>query len=467
MRTGAPAPEAGGIWSPALRQMTVGLVLVITLVAFEALAVATVMPSAERDLGGLRLYGWTFSAFLLASLVGITWAGEACDRQGPARPLVAGLALFATGLAIGGLAPEMWVLVLGRGVQGLGAGAVPSVAYVTIGRGYDERLRPQMFAVLSSAWVVPGLVGPAIAGSIAEYLSWRVVFLGLLPIVGAAAMLTIPALRRIAPVEGVARPEGRVPGALQLSFGAGLVLAGLASGSPIIAAPLAVAGVAIALHALVRLLPPGSLRAAPGLPAAIAGNGLLNFAFFGAEAFVPLMLTSQRDRSPVFAGLALTAASLTWATGSWTQARMSDTWERRSMVRAGFLLVAIGIAAVAFVLWHAVPVAVVPLAWGVAGLGMGLAYPSFSLITLAHAGDGEEGRASSSLKLNEVLCSAMGTGIGGAIIAAGEAGGWEGGSMAAVFAFAAAVAASGVLLAARLPGLRPAAHSGAERVPAT
>ena len=127
------------------------------------------------------------------------------------------------------------------------------------------------------------------------------------------------------------------------------------------------------------------------------------------------------------------------------------------MVRTGFALVAVGIGAVALVLWHAVPVVVVPRAWGVAGLGMGLAYPSFSLITLARAGDGEEGRASSSLKLNEVLCAAMATGIGGAIIAAGESRGWEGGSMALVFALTGAIAAAGVLLAARLPGLRPAA----------
>lgn len=118
-RTDAASIDGIGLWSGARRPLTIGLVLVVTLVAFEALAGATVMPSAERDLGGLRLYGWTFSAFLLASLVGIAWAGGECDRYGPARPLAAGLALFACGLTISGLAPQMWVLVIGRGVQGL------------------------------------------------------------------------------------------------------------------------------------------------------------------------------------------------------------------------------------------------------------------------------------------------------------------------------------------------------------
>jgi len=451
-----PSTEMPGIWSGATRPLTIGLVLMLTLVAFEGLATATVMPSAERELGGLRFYGWTFSAFLLASLVGITWAGDACDRYGPARPLAAGLALFGAGLVVGGAAPEMWALVLGRGIQGLGGGVVPSVVYVTIGRGYDERLRPQMFAVLSSAWVVPGLVGPAIAGAIAEYVSWRAVFLGLLPIVAFAAALTVPALARIAPAERAQEPERRVLGALELVAGAGIVLAGLAASRAFVAAPVAAIGVVVSVHALLRLLPRGSLWAARGLPAVIAGNGLLNMAFFGAEAFIPLMLTTQRGQSAVFAGLALTAASLTWAAGSWLQARMTDRWERAAMVRGGLLLVAAGLVLVALVAWEPVPVAVVPLAWAAGGLGMGLAYPSFSLITLAHAGDGEEGRASSSLKLNEVLGAAMGAGVGGAIVAAGDDTSWERLSMALVFLLAAGVAAAAVAVTPRLPSLRRA-----------
>lgn len=452
-RTDAVVQDGIGLWSGARRPLTIGLVLVITLVAFEALAVATVMPSAERELGGLRLYGWAFSAFLLASLVGITWAGEQCDRYGPAPPLAAGLALFACGLAISGLAPEMWVLVIGRGVQGLGAGAVHSVAYVTIGRGYSERLRPQMFAVLSTAWVVPGLMGSAIAGVVAEYLSWRVVFLGLLPIVLVAAILTVRALRGLGPPDLVAPAEHRLRSALQLSAGAGIVLGGLATTSVIAAVSLVTLGGALAVPALRRLLPDGTLRAASGLPAAIAGNGLLNMAFFGAEAFVPLMTTS-RGQSPVFAGLALAASSITWTAGSWLQARTSEHWERRAVVRAGFVLVAAGVGGVALALWPVVPVAVVLVAWGFGGLGMGLAYPSFSLITLARATVGEQGKASSSLNLSEVLGSAIGAGVGGAIIAAGDAGGWERGSMGLVFAIMVAVATVGFLIATRLPSLR-------------
>src|SRR5437016_4651379 len=160
-----------GLLDAQRRALTVGLVLVITMVAFEALAVATALPKTVDDLGGVSLYGWAFSAFMLANLIGITVAGHQADARGPAPPLFAGLVLFGAGLVICGAAPSMVVVVAGRAVQGLGAGAVPAVAYVAIGRGYPEALRPRMFAVMSSAWVVPGIVGPGVAGFGAEALS--------------------------------------------------------------------------------------------------------------------------------------------------------------------------------------------------------------------------------------------------------------------------------------------------------
>ena len=185
--TAATSP-AGGIWTPAYRPLTVGLVLAVTFVAFEALAVATILPVVGRHLGDLRLYGWVFSAFLLASLIGIVIAGTLADRVPLGRLMLAGLALFALGLIVGGTAPTMLVLVAGRAVQGLGAGVVPAVAYVAISRCYAEESRPRMFAVLSTAWVVPGLIGPGIAAVVAAAVGWRWVFLGLLPLVAAAGI---------------------------------------------------------------------------------------------------------------------------------------------------------------------------------------------------------------------------------------------------------------------------------------
>ena len=163
MSGSAMSGSAPGLWAPEHRGLTTGLVLSTTFIAAEALAVITIMPRVAADLGGLDLYGWVFSAFMLGSLVGTVAAGREADRVGPARPFLAGIALFVAGLATAGLAPSMDVLVAGRVLQGLGAGAIPAVAYVAIGHSLAERQRAQMMAVLSTAWVVPALIGPAAA----------------------------------------------------------------------------------------------------------------------------------------------------------------------------------------------------------------------------------------------------------------------------------------------------------------
>ena len=181
----------GGIFRGERAGLTIGLLMAVTIVAFEALAVSTVMPKAEEDLGNLALYGWVFSGFLLASVIGIAWAGEQADRYGPGRPLAIGMTLFTIGLLIAGLAPSMLILVAGRVVQGLGAGALPAIVYVVIGRGYSESLRPRMLAMLASAWVVPGFIGPAIGGAVAEWVSWRATFLMIVPLIPLSALLTL------------------------------------------------------------------------------------------------------------------------------------------------------------------------------------------------------------------------------------------------------------------------------------
>ncbi|HEX5148660.1 MAG TPA: MFS transporter, partial [Candidatus Limnocylindrales bacterium] len=163
-----PGHRPDSLWSPSRRPLTVGLVLTITLVASEALAVATAMPVVARDIGGLSLYGWVFSAFFLGSLIGISVVGGLIDERGIVVPFVGGLVLFGVGLFICGLAPSMETIVVGRFIQGLGGGAVPPVAYVAIGRSLPDRLRPHMFAIMSAAWVLPGVAGPAIAGLIDE-----------------------------------------------------------------------------------------------------------------------------------------------------------------------------------------------------------------------------------------------------------------------------------------------------------
>lgn len=440
--------------------LTTGLLMAVTIVAFEALAVGTVMPRAEEDLGHLELYGWAFSGFLLASVVGIAWSGQQADRHGPARPYGLGLALFGVGLLVAGMAPSMAVLVAGRVIQGLGAGALPAVVYVVIGRGYPEEARPRMLAMLASAWVIPGFIGPAIGGAVAEWVSWRATFLMIVPLLPLVGALSLPSMARLGP-PGTEPGRSNLRQAVQLSAGAGIALAGVATGNPLAIALLVAAGTAVGFPALRALLPAGTLRAKPGLPAAIAGNGFLNMAFFSADAFIPYLLTTHRGYSTFVAGLALTSATISWTAGSWIQERIANRTSRAKRAAAGGALVMAGLAATSFAISDGVPGALVALTWAVAGLGIGIAYPTFSLEMMASTPAGREGETSSAMKLTETLAGAAGIGIAGGLVAAGESGGWDGPALAGVFLFAGAAGLFTVIIARRLSG------AGAEEHPRT
>ncbi len=410
------------IWKPPIRRLTLGLSLVVVATAFESLAVATILPTATTQLGGLALYGWAFSAFMLANLVGISVGGSQSDRAGPSPVFVVGVLLFAAGLVVSGVAPSMPVLVGGRALQGFGAGLLSAVAYASIAQAYAVDLQPRMLATLSSAWVVPGLIGPGLAGLVAERASWRWVFLGLVPLPALATGLVLPALRRLPVAAGPAEGGGRTWAAVTLGFGASVGLIGIGLPAWEFALPLLLAGSVLAVRGLRPLMPAGTWVARAGLPAAVASMALLNFAFFGTEAFVPLALSRVRHASVLLSGASLTAAALTWTLGAWLPVRLAARVGRRRIISTGLGVLGAGLLGTLSLLEADVPPACAVVVWGVAGLGMGLAFTATAAAVLETAAPGQAGLASASLQLAQVLGAALATGAGGAIVAAPFAG---------------------------------------------
>ncbi|MFC6884177.1 MULTISPECIES: MFS transporter [Actinomadura] len=412
---GAARSRREGVLSARYRAPTLGIVLVVTMEAFESMAVGTVMPATARDLDGLSLYAWGFSATLIASLLATVLAGGWVDRSGPARPMLTGLSGFVAGLVIAGTAPHMGVFVLGRAVQGLGTGVTLVAVYVVIARVYPDGLRPRVFAAMSAAWVLPSLLGPAVGGAVAEHAGWRWVFLGLVPIVVPAGLILVPTLRRIRPSARGAEPvgAGRYLAAVAVAGGAGVLLYGLQHlGWTTV--PIAAAGLAGLAYGLPRLLPAGALRLGRGLPSVVLARGLLSGAFFGTDVFVPLALTSLHGFSATEAGLVLTAGALGWSASSQYQGRSSRP--RAFFVLAGAVAVTAGIAATTVALqlsgWAAAP------AWTVGGAGMGLTIGSLSVLMLEYSPEEKQGANSSSLQIADSLGSSLVVGVAGALVAA-------------------------------------------------
>ncbi|SEL66005.1 Predicted arabinose efflux permease, MFS family [Pseudoxanthomonas sp. GM95] len=408
------APES--ILGPRYRATTIGMVALVSLTAFEALAVAAAMPTVAAALDGLSLYALAFGGTLATSVVGMTVAGRWSDRRGPAGALWRGLACFVAGLLLAGLAKTMPMLIVGRLVQGLGAGALSVALYVLVGRQYPEALRPRIFAAFSAGWVVPSLVGPALSGLVVEHLGWRWVFLAVPVLAAPAAWLLRPALASLTLPPAPNKPGQSAHWAIGAAVGVCALYLGAHQQGPG-AALTVLPALALLLASTWRLLPRGTLRGVRGLPSVIGLRGMAAAAFFGSEAFLPLVLSREHGLSPSWAGAALSVGALGWFFGSWYQGHRPAGADRQAIVRRGCALLGLGVAATATVMWPAMPVAVPVIGWACTGLGMGLLYASLSLLTLSLSPPAEQGRNSAALQLCEAVAVATALAVGGSLFA--------------------------------------------------
>lgn len=454
-KPGRRSRSAASIFAPRYRITTLAIVTLTTIIAFEALAVATALPTAARSLHGLASYGWAFTGFLVASVVGMVASGMHADARGPRAPLLAGLVLFIGGLLVGGIAQTMLVLVVARVVQGLAVGLLMTAMYVVMGEVYDDAIRPKMFAALATSWVVPGLVGPVVAGWITEHLSWRWVFGGLAPFVAIAGLMLLPAVRQLRTHTGALHDRRRIGFAVLTALGIAGV-ANLGERQSVLSLLGAVLGVAAMVFGLRRLLPAGTASFVVGVPAAIAFRGVLAGVFSGMEIIVPLTLTVQHHYSPTLAGMPLMLTAISWATASQIQGRLRDP-NRAVLVALGLTLIAAGGFGMAVVAVRPVPGWTAFLCWPVAGFGAGFALTSASVVLLEHTTDADRGSDSAAFQLSDSAMSALFTGFSGALVASAAHGRISyGAGFATVYLTMAIVA---VLTILRAPRLRPKAVS--------
>ncbi|WP_232544065.1 MFS transporter [Streptomyces buecherae] len=412
-----PASEAT-VFSRAYRALTLGIISVVSLIAFEASAVTTVMPVAAERLDGVEQYAFAFSGYFTASLFAMTLSGEWCDRRGPLAPLFAGVAAFGAGLVVAGSATQMWMFIVGRGVQGIGGGLVIVSLYVVVGRAFPRRLQPAVLASFSAAWVLPVIVGPVVAGTIAEHVGWRWVFLGMPVLVLLPLMVMLPALRELPPGgHSAAMDRRRILLALAVAAGAGLLQFAVQDLRWLSLLP-GVAGAALLVPCVLRLLPAGTFRAARGLPSVVLLRGLAAGTFLGAESFVPLMLVTERGLSPTMAGLSLTGGGLTWALGSYAQSRPRLDAHRERLMGLGMLMIALSIALAATALIDGVPAWIVAASWVIGGFGMGVTISGGSVLLLKLSRPEDSGSNAASLQVSDALGNISLVGASGVLFVA-------------------------------------------------
>jgi MFS family permease len=442
----APDPLRPRLLSPTYAVTTVGMFALCALVAFEAIAVATVMPTVARDLDGIGLFALAFAAPLASGVVGMVAAGTWSDRRGPVAPLAAALVLFALGLLVCGAAPSMEVLIAGRVLQGLGGGALTVGLYVLVGLVFPAALQPAVFASFAAAWVLPSLFGPPLAAFVMHAAGWRWVFLGAVVLVAAAGALVAPSLRRLGPPRRAeAAPRSRLAWAAVAGVG---VLAVEVLGSrrgPV--ALLTVAALILVVCALRPLLPAGTLVARRSLPSVIGTRGLLSASFFCAEAYIVFVLQERWGFSPGTAGIALTLVGVAWASASQAQSRLGGRVSDVAAMRWGAGLVLVGTAAVATVVATQLAPGLAIASYVLAGIGMGFGYPRTGVAMLAASTDADRGFNSAALSIADSLGGALSLSVSGIVFAVADRAGAD--PFVAVFVLAGAVAVLGTRTAAR------------------
>lgn len=427
------ATAAASIWDRTRLGITIGTVALIFLAAIEALAVTTVMPVVSADLRGEALFAVAFSGTLATGVIGMVGAGAWSDRVGPRAPLYTAVLLFAVGLLVSGFALDMYTFIVGRLIQGLGAGGQTVAVYVVVARVYPSHLHGRIFAAYAAAWVIPSMIGPFLAGAVAEFLHWRWAFLGVAVLTAAAFALVALRLRGVSLMKDAddgaepqadlgqpeARPEGRRGGImtrmlLAVVVAVCAVAVGFAADAPpAFGAPMALLSVMVIGIAMLPLVPRGTLRASPGLPSTVLMRGLAAGAFFAAEAYVPRLLMDRFEFSPTFAGLALTLAALGWSTASAVQGRYGDVLGSTRIVAIGVPLMLLAVSSILFVLLVAAAPWVAVIGWGLAGAGMGLIYPRLTVLTLAYSTTADEGFNSAALSISDSTGSAVMIAIAG------------------------------------------------------
>lgn len=397
-----------------------GIMLSVFSIAFVSIGLATALPTVMGSFNAEGLYPWAFTTMISGMLLATIVTGRWADLRGPAIPLYAGFVLFVIGLLLGWLAPSVWLILVSRLVQGLGAGALNLALSVTIAHAFPAHERPKVMALVSFCWLLPAFVGPPFAAWLTGF-DWRLVFIAILPLVAVSLALTVPAARRVqaafVPDDDDVAPVPILPTAAITVAPSLILLAGQQLG--VWSAVSAVAGAVALAWGLRHTLAPRTRGFGPGLPSVVLSRAIQAGSFFASETIFLVTLQNLRGLDPFSVGLALTVGSVGWTAGSWLQAQSSIRLGRDAYITLGAVLSAAGIAVLVAFAWFPE----VHLYWGlagwiVAGVGMGLTMPSSAVAVMSLSTQFEQGRHQSSMQVSESVGNSVVTAVAGGIYTA-------------------------------------------------
>ena len=382
---------------------------------------ATAMPTIVGALGGFDFFSWAFTAYLLTQAVTIPIYGGLADVYGRKPVLLIGIGLFLVGSVLCGMAWSMVSLVAFRVVQGVGAGALVTLAQTIIGDLYPPVERARIQGYVSGAWAAGAILGPLLGSLIVAHVSWSWVFWVNVPIGCLAAIMITSTLR-----EDLQHRQHRIDflGALLMASGTSVLMFALVQ-APLIDRVRTVLLLVAAAVLLVLFVIRERLAPEPMLPLAllrhriIAGGNVACLAvgavLMGSTAFLSLYVQGVMGRSALVAGFALAGPSLSWPLGSAIGGRLMLRTSYRTTVIAGALplilggLMMIGLDPTRGPLWAAFGALLI-------GIGLGFVVPTFVVAIQSTVGWERRGIATSTTVFSRIVGQAIGAALFGGIL---------------------------------------------------
>ena len=394
----------------------------VGLQAMEVFIGSSMLPTVVAEIGGLELFAWNTTLFIIASILATLFAGARPASIGPRGAYLIAAAAFGLGSLVCGLAPSMLVLLAGRIVQGFGAGLLIAMTLTMLRIVFPQHLWPRAMALNSVVWGIATLLGPAVGGIFAELGIWRWAFLSIVPL---SALLAHGAMR-ILPARS-ARNETPVP-VLQIVLVTAIVLAvslaSIVDGALLAGAVLGLALLAtIALgwverRARAQLLPAGTFRLASPFAALFATILLLGVSIT-SDIFAPLFLQRLHGLSPLWAGYVAALVAAGWSAAAIVSAGWHGVEIQRAIVAAPVVLTLSTLVMIASL---AVPdpslllLAVSGASLFALGTGIGMAFQHLTTAVLGTASAGDNDRVSASLGMVQLFASGVGAAIGGVVV---------------------------------------------------
>ena len=391
------------------------------MVAIEATIVATVMPQIAGQLGGLNLYSWVFSSFLLTQTATTVVFGKLSDLYGRKPVLLFGIAVFLVGSVLAGFAWSMPSMIVFRLIQGIGAGSIQPVGMTVVGDLYSARERGKIQGFLASVWGISAVLGPLAGALIIQKLSWAWIFWINVPIGIVAAAGFMLFLH-----EGVAhrRRSIDVAGATLFTISVASLMVALTefgtsdTAGAVVASALFLVSGGLFLWQEGRTADPMVALDLWGRRPIAAANGaslLAGMAVIGLTTFLPMYVQGVMQQSALVAGFALTMLVLGWPIGATLAARALVRFGLRSILLLGSILLPLGALAFLFLESDSSPL-VAGAGSLVMGFGMGL-LSTASLVLIQEIVDwAQRGSATASNLFSRNLGSTLGATLFGAVL---------------------------------------------------